>query len=139
MRVSDAEFAAQLKSNAALRTLVRFLRARGFLDSAVARELRDGLLYWRLERVLCDDANAALLSAELIARCVALKSFDYRVLNLCVRRMHRASTLNARHLRFLRAHELLIEIGDDLADYEDDVLARSFNVYRLFLTLTHTH
>ena len=31
--------------------------------------------------------------------------------------------------------ELLVELGDDLADYEDDVAANSFNVYRCFLAM----
>ena len=49
------------------------------------------------------------------------------MLNLCVRRLCKESSL--------KAHELMVEIGDDLVDYDDDVLARSFNVYRLFLAL----
>ena len=32
------------------------------------------------------------------------------------------------HLQFLATTELLVELGDDLADYEDDVAANSFNV-----------
>jgi DNA-binding SARP family transcriptional activator len=31
--------------------------------------------------------------------------------------------------------ELLVEISDDLFDYEDDVLNNTFNVYRLFLAM----
>jgi hypothetical protein len=33
-------------------------------------------------------------------------------------------------LAFLRVDELLVDIGDDLTDYEDDVADNSFNVYR---------
>ena len=33
-------------------------------------------------------------------------------------------------LAFLRLDELLVDIGDDLTDYEDDVEANSFNIYR---------
>jgi hypothetical protein len=33
-------------------------------------------------------------------------------------------------LSFLRLDELLVDVGDDLTDYEDDVLANSFNIYR---------
>jgi hypothetical protein len=33
-------------------------------------------------------------------------------------------------LAFMRVDEMLIDIGDDLTDYEDDVMANSFNIYR---------
>ena len=33
-------------------------------------------------------------------------------------------------LSFLRADEQLVDIGDDLTDYEDDVVNNSFNIYR---------
>lgn len=33
------------------------------------------------------------------------------------------------------ASELLVEISDDLFDYEDDVLNNTFNVYRMFLAM----
>ena len=35
---------------------------------------------------------------------------------------------NDKHLLFLSSHELIIEIGDDLFDYKDDVMKKSFNV-----------
>ena len=31
---------------------------------------------------------------------------------------------------FMRIDEMLIDIGDDLTDYEDDVVANSFNIFR---------
>jgi hypothetical protein len=33
-------------------------------------------------------------------------------------------------LEFMRIDEMLIDIGDDLTDYEDDVVANSFNIFR---------
>lgn len=33
-------------------------------------------------------------------------------------------------LTFLRLDEMLVDIGDDLFDYEDDVIANSFNILR---------
>merc|ERR550539_783096 len=55
-------------------------------------------------------------------------------MNLVLYRI-RKSDYNEKHLSFLRAHELIIEIGDDLYDYEDDVMKQSFNVWRMFLKL----
>lgn len=43
-------------------------------------------------------------------------------------------------LEFMRVDEMLIDIGDDLTDYEDDVVANSFNIFRggsLFCVACH--
>lgn len=37
---------------------------------------------------------------------------------------------DATLLEFMRTDEMLIDIGDDLTDYEDDVMANSFNIFR---------
>lgn len=38
-------------------------------------------------------------------------------------------------LLFLRLDEELLDIGDDLVDYEEDILANSFNIYRCYVHL----
>lgn len=38
-------------------------------------------------------------------------------------------------LEFMRLDEFLIDIGDDLTDYEDDVVANSFNIFRGYVYL----
>jgi hypothetical protein len=42
---------------------------------------------------------------------------------------------DARLDAFTRVDEMLIDIGDDLTDYEDDVMVNSFNIYRCALYL----
>jgi hypothetical protein len=37
------------------------------------------------------------------------------------------------HFKFLSISELLVEISDDLFDYEEDVVNNSFNILRMFL------
>lgn len=37
---------------------------------------------------------------------------------------------DAALLEFMRVDEMLIDIGDDLTDYEEDVVANSFNIFR---------
>lgn len=89
-----------------------------------------GLLYWRGERALCAGmaANPAIPAAghglfalEDLHATSCSKSFDYRVLH------HLACHLAARPppspdlLDFLALDEWLVDIGDDLVDYEDDV------------------
>eukprot|EP00879_Flechtneria_rotunda_P031831 GHRR01034836.1.p1 GENE.GHRR01034836.1~~GHRR01034836.1.p1 ORF type:complete len:130 (+),score=55.92 GHRR01034836.1:102-491(+) len=38
-------------------------------------------------------------------------------------------------LEFMRVDEMLVDIGDDLTDYEDDVMVNSFNIYRGYIHL----
>jgi hypothetical protein len=42
---------------------------------------------------------------------------------------------SAALLEFMRLDEFLIDIGDDLTDYEDDVVANSFNIFRGYVYL----
>lgn len=64
-------------------------------------------------------------------RAIHLKSFDYRVLNLLLYQL-RGEEVNDMHMEFLSASEFLVEVSDDLFDYEDDVLENSFNILRMF-------
>ena len=45
----------------------------------------------------------------------------------------RCTEPNDDYLEFLRTSEVLVEIGDDLTDYAEDVERNSFNIYRCFL------
>jgi len=137
-QITNKEFDEMMNTNKAFKILISFLKANNFYDQKIENEIKDGLLYWKLERFLCDDTNwdvhKHLINQTLIEQCIGLKSFDYRLMNLILYKL-RKSDYNEKHLSFLRAHELLIEIGDDLFDYEDDVIKQSFNVYRMFLKL----
>jgi hypothetical protein len=66
-------------------------------------------------------ANPAL-SALLVSACV-------QVLHLLLHGLL-CKPLDEALLAFMRLDEMLIDIGDDLTDYEDDVMANSFNIYR---------
>lgn len=63
-----------------------------------------------------------------------LKSFDYRVLNLVLYALRREEP-DPHHMDFLGKSEVLVELGDDLADYTQDVEANTFNTYRCFVAL----
>ncbi|KAK3287659.1 hypothetical protein CYMTET_4841 [Cymbomonas tetramitiformis] len=92
-----------------------------------------------LERKLC----LAVLANEKIARheverALLLKSFDYRVLNLLLYKA-RGVSVNEDYMHFLAASEMLVEISDDLFDYEEDVASNAFNVYRMFIHMYGAH
>jgi hypothetical protein len=50
-------------------------------------------------------------------REIHLKSFDYRVLNLLLYKL-RGEEVNELHMDFLSISEFLVEVADDLFDYE---------------------
>ncbi|CAI9753179.1 unnamed protein product [Fraxinus pennsylvanica] len=115
------------------RPLVIVLEHQGLLTERVKEELTSGEEYWALERKLC----CALMSDNEISiedaiRAIHLKSFDYRVLNLLLYHM-RSEKVNELHMEFLSRSELLVEVSDDLFDYEDDVLNNNFNILRMFV------
>ncbi|XP_064944141.1 uncharacterized protein LOC135585911 isoform X12 [Musa acuminata AAA Group] len=76
---------------------------------------------------LCND-----ILMEDIMKAIHLKSFDYRVLNLLLYQL-RGQQVNELHMEFLSVSEFLVEIADDLYDYEDDVVENSFNILRMFV------
>eukprot|EP01083_Nonionella_stella_P188831 697000_1 len=136
--ITDSEFKKMREDNNAFKILICFLKEHNLYDEIIQNEIRDGLLYWKLESFLCNDNNwklyGEMINEELIQKCIKLKSFDYRLMNLVLYKIRKAP-LNEKHLLFLRTHELIIEIGDDLVDYEDDVVKGSFNIYRMYLKL----
>ncbi|XP_022984298.1 uncharacterized protein LOC111482641 isoform X1 [Cucurbita maxima] len=115
--------------------LINLHKSHGLLTERLIHELRTGEEYWALERHLCGAlASKGKVSVEDVMRAIHLKSFDYRVLNLLLYQL-RGEKVNDLHMEFLSISELLVEIADDLFDYEDDVLENNFNILRMFVRI----
>jgi len=99
----------------------------------IEEELKDGLQYWELEQSLCNAVSlGSQIKVEDVIQAIQLKSFDYRVLNLLMYHLQN-QLVDEVHFKFLSISELLVEISDDLFDYEEDVVNNSFNILRMFL------
>ncbi|CAA7401657.1 unnamed protein product [Spirodela intermedia] len=115
--------------------LIFFLEQHGLLTERIKRELELGLEYWSLERKLCQRLTSKTkILLEDVMKAMRLKSFDYRVLHLLLYQL-RDEQVNELHMEFLSVSEFLVEISDDLYDYEDDVIENSFNILRMFAKL----
>ncbi|XP_022136921.1 uncharacterized protein LOC111008497 isoform X2 [Momordica charantia] len=118
-----------------LQPLINLLEPHGLVTDRLIHELRCGKEYWALERDLCGALlSEGKVSVEDVMRAIHLKSFDYRVLNLLLYQL-RGEKVNDLHMEFLSISELLVEIADDLFDYEDDVLENNFNILRMFVRI----
>ncbi|KAL0888204.1 hypothetical protein Bca101_012187 [Brassica carinata] len=142
-----------------LKPLGDVLEREGLLTQRIQQEFKSGKEYWALERKLCHAlSNNNKICVEDVMRAINLKSFDYRVLNLLLYKL-RGVEVNELHMEFLSVSEFLVEVADDLFDYEvrklhsgnicvtsryplinsdmlflqDDVLENSFNVLRMFV------
>ncbi|XP_021897607.1 uncharacterized protein LOC110814437 isoform X2 [Carica papaya] len=129
-----AKFMASFETSP-FRPLEVLLKCNGLLTERIVQELKSGEEYWALERKLC----SALVSKQEICfedvmRAIRLKSFDYRVLNLLLFQL-RGEEVNDLHMEFLSISEFLVEVSDDLFDYEDDVLENNFNILRMFVKI----
>lgn len=117
------------------RPLVSLLERHGLLTERIVEEFRCGEEYWALERKLCCALMTKKeISVEDVMGAIHLKSFDYRVLNLILYQL-RGEEVNDLHMEFLSISEFLVEISDDLFDYEDDVLENNFNILRMFVRI----
>ncbi|KAG0482843.1 hypothetical protein HPP92_010927 [Vanilla planifolia] len=112
--------------------LINLLQQQGLMTERIRNELKHGIEYWNLERKLCDELTTKeKLHTEDVMRAIHLKSFDYRVLNLLVYQL-RCEPVNELHMEFLSVSEFLVEVSDDLYDYEEDVIDNTFNILRMF-------
>ncbi|KAF8063085.1 smkA [Scenedesmus sp. PABB004] len=120
--------------------LLQVLAQQQLLAERVRQELEVGQRYWAAEQRLCGalartaPGAAPSLSLDDVLSTHEAKSFDYRVLHLLLHGLL-ARPYDEALLGFMRLDEMLIDIGDDLTDYEDDVMANSFNIYRGYIHL----
>ncbi|KFK25339.1 hypothetical protein AALP_AA8G099800 [Arabis alpina] len=116
-----------------LKPLEDLLEREGLLTQRIQQEFKSGKEYWALERKLCHAlTNKNKICLDEVMRAIHLKSFDYRVLNLLLYKL-RGEEVNELHMDFMSTSEFLVEVADDLFDYEDDVLENNFNVLRMFV------
>ncbi|KAL6845723.1 hypothetical protein ACP4OV_024298 [Aristida adscensionis] len=112
--------------------LDNLLQHQGLMSDRLRNELKSGIQYWSLERKLCQALiSHEKISVEDVMEAIHLKSFDYRVLNLLMYHLT-GQQVNELHMDFLSISEFLVEISDDLYDYEDDVMNNTFNILRMF-------
>ncbi|KAG7554795.1 hypothetical protein ISN44_As11g009970 [Arabidopsis suecica] len=101
-----------------LKPLGDLLEREGLLTQRIQQEFKSGEEYWALERKLCHAlSNKNKICLEDVMRAIHLKSFDYRVLNLLLYKLRREE-VNELHMDFLSVSEFLVEVADDLFDYE---------------------
>ncbi|KAK1439478.1 hypothetical protein QVD17_05296 [Tagetes erecta] len=122
-------------SDFTFRKLAVLLEGYGIFTDRIRNELKCGEEYWALERKLCSALTSKQeIQVEDVMKAIHLKSFDYRVLNLLLYQLNRKE-VNETHMEFLSVSEFLVEISDDLFDYEDDVLDNNFNILRMFVRI----
>nr|XP_016490865.1 PREDICTED: uncharacterized protein LOC107810590 [Nicotiana tabacum] len=122
----------RMMTNDPFRPLCNVLEHHGLLTDRIREEMKSGVEYWSLERKLCHPLGSKHeISVEDVMRAIHLKSFDYRVLNLLFYQL-RGEKVDDMHMEFLSISEFLVEVSDDLFDYEDDVLENNFNMLRMF-------
>ncbi|CAO2035266.1 unnamed protein product [Urochloa humidicola] len=115
--------------------LDRLLKHQGLMTDRLRTELKLGIQYWSLERKLCQAlVRNEKISIDDVMKAIHLKSFDYRVLNLLMYQLT-GQQVNELHMDFLSISEFLVEISDDLYDYEEDVMDNTFNILRMFAAI----
>ncbi|KAK7268814.1 hypothetical protein RIF29_21523 [Crotalaria pallida] len=122
-------------SNDPFKPLETLLECEGLLTQRIRDELKHAEEYWALERKLSFALiNKEEILLEDVMRANSLRSFDYRILNLILYQL-RGAKVDELHMEFLSISEFLVEVSDDLYDYEDDVLQNSFNMLRMFVKI----
>ena len=119
--------------------LLGVLDEQDLLDARIRSELEHGRKYWERERNVCAcllDGKAAgtCISADMVHATSMDKSFDYRVLHLILFRLLE-KPYDEPLLALLRVNEHLVDMADDLFDYEGDVGRNAFNILRVYVAM----
>lgn len=118
--------------------LRQVLEERTWMTPELDSEFQQGARFWALERQICralgSKSSVKSFTQEEAEEALRLKSFDYRAMNLLLYKM-RGEKPCKEHMDFLATSEILVEIGDDLVDYYEDMERNSFNIYRCFVAL----
>jgi len=130
-----SEEAASRRIDEGVALLRDALSELGLLSERAEAELASGVAFWRLERKLCGQLNLGerLDEAEVLAAHKS-KSFDYRVLHHVLCALLQEPPDEAL-FAFCSVDERLVDVGDDLTDYEEDVESGCFNLWRCLLAL----
>jgi hypothetical protein len=104
-------------SGTPFKDLSDLLHKQKLLTPGIVDELQDGLEFWRLERKLCralDSERGHKVKRWEVEQAVALKSFDYRVLNLLLYHLE-GRPVNMQHFDFLKG-KLENNLSDSMCD-----------------------
>lgn len=110
-------------SGTQFKDLSDLLHKQKLLTPGIADEIQDGLEFWRLERKLCralDSERGHKVKRWEVERAVALKSFDYRVLNLLLYQLE-GRPVNVQHFDFLKG-KLENKLSDSMCDLINECL-----------------
>jgi hypothetical protein len=122
-------------SSTAFTTLLSVLRSQHLLTPRIHTELQRGRVYWQLEREICEQlAQGRRPNVNEVHAASRSKSFDYRVLHLLIYGFLRTEPNDAM-LTALSWNEQLVDLHDDLVDYEEDISSNSFNLYRCYVAM----
>lgn len=115
--------------------LLEMLKSEDLIDDHIKLELEKGKTYWSMERRLCQDLlSGKKVNVDDVFAASENKSFDYRLLNMLLYKLTNRP-YDVKVFEFLFYNEHLVDIHDDLFDYEDDVLKGSFNVFRMLVNI----
>lgn len=138
---ADAEIEAAQRGEAQFVGIEPWLRGRGqisallkelAIDDPEAERLLDNVgRYWEVENELNYRGH---VTAERLAQAIELRSCDLLAYHhLC---LHIAGVQNiAEIFQVMMPWQIYLEFAFDLLEYPDDVAARDYNTYRMFVSL----
>ncbi|KAK7256568.1 hypothetical protein RIF29_30022 [Crotalaria pallida] len=104
--------------------------------------LRLGLIfvYWVEVGFQQNVVRNALVSCNRMEECSLQQSYNKNMAMVGLDCMQKANSsledfVEELHMEFLSISEFLVEVSDDLYDYEDDVFHNNFNILRMFVRI----
>lgn len=114
-----------------MQILFEILDLKGLLDDKIREEFANGVKYYHLERRLCNTFDYAY---EDIVQANKYKCYDFRVLHRLLCRLT-GKSYEENLLDAIWYGEMLVDVEDDIRQYEDDVRKNVYNTYRMLVKL----
>lgn len=114
--------------------LFEILEKKGLLDEMIKREFANGMKYYRLEQKMC---SGQPFGDEDIAQANRFKCYDFRVLHRLLYKL-KNEPYDEELLDAFWIGEMLVDVEDDIRQYEDDAKRNVYNTCRMFVKLYGT-
>ena len=144
LTISDDEFNKVINNNISINDMILFLKDFKCVNGTmVESEIKDAMLYWKLEKFLCNDDNwnndkyKLMINENIIQKCMNYRVFYFNIMNLIFCKLQNKD-INSdfkNNLKFLTLHENMNAINDDVIDYNFDLKYTAFNIYIMYKKL----
>lgn len=111
--------------------LFEILERKGLLDDKIRQEFANGIIYYGLEHKMCSGRPFVY---EEIVKANMFKCYDFNILHRLLFKLL-GKPYDENMLSGIWIDEMLVDVEDDIRQYQDDMRRNVYNTYRMLVKL----